>query len=548
MKKLPRMLAMLLSLALVFSLAACGSGNSSDELSGESSSSETSSGNIQDATEVSAATDNDLVIAIEGSVSSLDPHNISDTNAISATRGMYETLVTFNDDMEFISLLATDWTISDDGLVYTFTLQEGVTFHDGTAFNADAVVANFDRIYNADNGLTAYNTWTKALDDGSRMNRLASYTALDEYTVEFVLAEGWSSFLNRLAMVQIICPNCIDEYGNDIMYHPCGTGPYVYSEWVEGDHTTMLRNDDYWGELPGVDSVTIQEVPEAGTRTAMLQTGEADFVYPMTSDQIAAVSGDSTITIAASQSNIMRYVTLNCNLDVLSDVRVRQAINYAVDKDAYIEVMYSGYATEATSVFPEIISYYAEQTPYDYDLEKAQALMEEAGYADGFDLTIWCDNTTQEIKGATFIQQQLSQININVTVVPYDAGTMDADIYVEEEEATIQMWYVNWSASAFDADSSVRALLYSGSIPPTSANTAYFRNSEFDTLLDEALAIADPDTLTDLYAQAQAIAWEECPWIFLAVDQILTGYQSYVSGVSVAPDGRIIYNTASIYQ
>ena len=286
-KKLTKVLALALAVSM---FSACGSSSSdsseaSSETSAESSSSsETSDGTIQEATEVLAAADNDLVIAIEGSVSSLDPHNITDTNAISATRGMYETLVTFDDDMEFISLLATDWTISDDGLTYTFTLQEGVTFHDGTAFNAEAVVANFDRIYDEDNALSLYNTWTKALDDGSRMSRLASYSATDEYTVEFVLSEGWSSFLNRIAMVQIICPECIEEYGNDIMYSPCGTGPYVYSEWVEGDHTTMVRNDDYWGELPGVDSVTIQEVPEAGTRTAMLQTGEADFVYPMTSD------------------------------------------------------------------------------------------------------------------------------------------------------------------------------------------------------------------------------------------------------------------------
>ena len=232
----------------------------------------------------------------------------------------------------------------------------------------------------------------------------------------------------------------------------------------------------------------------------------------------------------------------------LSDLRVRQDINYAVDKDAYVQVMYSGYATIADSVFPSTISYYEPQEVYKCDLEKAKALMEEAGYADGFDLTIWCDNATQEIKGATFIKQQLAQININVEVIPYDAGTMDADIYVERDEATIQMWYVNWSASNFSADSTVRALLYSGMEPPVSANTAYYENAEFDEALDQALLTADTELQAELYAKCQELAWADCPWIFPAVDNVLAASQSYVSGVSVNPDGRIVYGSAALAQ
>ncbi len=558
MKSMKKPLAFLLALAMVASVTACGS-TSTPETSTTPSAApaeETPAGTetpnqegevLQEATGTGLSADNDLVIAIEGGVGSLDPMNYSDTNSISAAGGMYESLVTFDENRDIVGLLATDWDISEDGLTYTFTLREDVSFHDGTPFNADAVVANFDRLLDKDNGLSQTTRWYKTEADGTSVPRV-TVTAVDEFTVQFQLLEGWSSFLNVLTLNTYISPATIEEYGNDLMYHPCGTGPYVYKEWVEGDRVVMTPNENYWGEVPTVDSVTILTVPEAGTRTAGLQTGEYDVVYPMTSDQIAAVSSDNNITITSTPSNIMRYVTLNADVPALSDLRVRQAINYAVDKDAYVQVMYSGYATIADSVFPSTISYYESQEIYQFDLEKAQSLMDEAGYSDGFDLTIWCDNTTQEIKGATFIKQQLAQININVEVVPYDAGTMDADIYVERDEATVQMWYVNWSASNFSADSTVRALLYSGMEPPVSANTAYYENAEFDQALDEALLTADTEEQAALYAKCQELAWADCPWIFLAVDNVLAASQSYVSGVSINPDGRIVYGTAALAQ
>lgn len=552
-------IACLLAAVMAFSLVACGSATSetapaeetetetAEETAGteEKSSGETEV--LQEATTAGVSADNDLVIAIEGGVGSLDPYNYSDTNSISAAGGMYESLVTFDDNRDIIPLLATDWEISDDGLTYTFNLRDDVTFSDGTPFNAEAVVTNFDRLFDQSLGLSQTARWYKTDESGNSVARV-KVSATGEYQVAFELIEGWSSFLNVLTLLTYISPDAIAEYGNDIMYHPCGTGPYVLEEWKEGDKVVMVPNENYWGDVPTVDSVTILTVPEAGTRTAGLQTGEYDVVYPMTSDQIAAVSSDSNITITSTPSNIMRYVTLNADVEELSDLRVRQAINYAVDKDAYVTVMYDGYATIADSVFPSTISYYEPQEVYTYDLEKAKELMAEAGYEDGFDLTIWCDNTTQEIKGATFIQQQLSQIGINVTVVPYDAGTMDADIYVERDEATIQMWYVNWSASNFSADSTVRALLYSGMEPPVSANTAYYENADFDKKLDEALLTSDTELQEQLYAECQEIAWSECPWIFLAVDNVLSASQSYVSGVSVNPDGRIVYGSAALAQ
>ena len=493
-----------------------------------------------------AAPDKDLVIAIEGTVSSMDPQNISDTNAISATRGVYEELLHFDENQELKGVLAESWEVSDDSLTYTFHLRQGVKFHDGTDFNSAAVKANFDRIFNADNGLKSRRTYFKTSSDGTETPRIASIETPDDYTVVITLSEAYGVFLNKLTQLCFISPAAIEEYGNDVMYHPCGTGPFICEEgdWGEGDHVTMKKNDNYWGELPGVDSVTIKEVPEAGTRTAMLQTGEADLVYPLASDQQATVQSTDGVSINTSVSNIMRYVTLNTNVEALSDVRVRQAMNYAIDKDAYVALMYGGYGEAATSTVPSVIQYYEEQTPYTYDLEKAKSLLAEAGYPDGFDLTIWGDNTTQEIKGMTFIQQQLSQIGINVEVVPMEPATVSDKIYVPLEDAEINMWYVNWSASDFSADSSMRALLYSTNCPPTSANTVYYNNPEFDEAMDAGLNAATEEDQAADYHKAQEIAWNDAVWLFLGTDQIVYATQDYLSGAYVAPDGTIRYQNA----
>ena len=492
--------------------------------------------------------DNDLVIAIEGSVSSMDPANIPDTNAISATRGCYEMLVAFNKDQELEGQLAESWEVSEDSLTYTFHLREGVKFSDGTDFNAAAVVANYERIIDPENKLRQRRTYVVAQPDGTEKFRVESIETPDDYTVVFKLAEAWSPFINRMSQFCMISPAALEEYGNDIMNHPVGTGPFICTEWEEGDHTTFERNEDYWGEKASVDTVTIKEVPEAGSRTAMLQTGEADLVYPMPADQIAAIQSNDDVNVLAADSNIMRYVTLNMDLPELKDEKVRQAMNYAIDKDAYIQLMYSGYAKPATSIVPSIIGGYKEQTPYTYDVEKAKELMKEAGYEDGFKLTLWGDNTTQEVKGMTFIKQMLSQINIDVEVLPMEPATISDKIYVEKEDAEINMWYVNWSASDFTMDGSVRSLLYSSMVPPTSANTAYYVNEDFDKLLDEGLATADPDKQAEIYGEAQTIAWEAAPWLFLGNDQILYAAKSYLSGAYVSPDGAFNFTHAELAQ
>lgn len=537
-----------LAVVMALTFAACSSGGTTTSEEGTTTEETTTEATTEEGSEAASETstakspDNDMVVAMQADVTNLDPHVSSNGVSNTVTNTMYEALVTFDADANIIPMLAKEWTMSEDGLTYTFVLNEGVTFHDGEPFNAEAVIANWER-GKADQSLRVYSqtkSWVSAVADS-------------EYQLTITLEEPNNTFLNKLTQVRIVSPKAIEELGKDgLAKQSAGTGPYVFAERVDGGYTKVVRNENYWREGPKVDSLTFKVVPEDGSRIAMLKTGEADIITPVPPIQVEQIEGDSNIVVMNEKGITYRYVTLNKNYTLadgrqpFNDVRVRQAMNYAFDNEAFCQVVFQGYAVKPTSIFSDSIMYYAEQTPYDLDLEKAQALMEEAGYADGFPVTIWVDNTTIEMQGAEFVKQQLAQINIDVTVEPQESTTIADRTALPEDETEVQMWYVNWSSGSYEADGSMRNILHGEKFPPSGYNTAFWNNAEFNQLLDDALVSTDEAEIADLYAQAQAIAWEECPWMFLANDNSITAQRSYVKGLTYKPGGDIVFTTAEL--
>ena len=537
-----------LAVVMALTFAACSSGGTTTSEEGTTTEETTTEATTEEGSEAASETstakspDNDMVVAMQADITNLDPHVSSNGVSNTVTNTMYEALVTFDADANIIPMLAKEWTMSEDGLTYTFVLNEGVTFHDGEPFNAEAVIANWER-GKADQSLRVYSqtkSWVSAVADS-------------EYQLTITLDEPNNTFLNKLTQVRIVSPKAIEELGKDgLAKQSAGTGPYVFAERVDGGYTKVVRNENYWREGPKVDSLTFKVVPEDGSRIAMLKTGEADIITPVPPIQVEQIEGDSNIVVMNEKGITYRYVTLNKNYTLadgrqpFNDVKVRQAMNYAFDNEAFCQVVFQGYAVKPTSIFSDSIMYYAEQTPYDLDLEKAQALMEEAGYADGFPVTIWVDNTTIEMQGAEFVKQQLAQINIDVTVEPQESTTIADRTALPEDETEVQMWYVNWSSGSYEADGSMRNILHGEKFPPSGYNTAFWNNAEFNQLLDDALVSTDEAEIADLYAQAQAIAWEECPWMFLANDNSITAQRSYVKGLTYKPGGDIVFTTAEL--
>lgn len=487
------------------------------------------------ASSLSFAEGKDITVAVNANFISLDPHNLSDTLSGTAVSTMYEGLFTYNDDMTLRPTLATGYTISEDGLVYTIPIRQGINFQDGTPLNAAAVKYNFDRV----------------MDEKNNLRRRRNFVAVDkveisgEYEIKLILKQPFAPMLNRIASLKIVSPAALEKYGaQGIITNPVGTGAYTYVNWTQGDKLVVKRNDEYWGEKPNIDKIIFRPVMENGSRIAMLQTGEADFIYPMPTEQVKKLEKSDDVEIMKGFSTITRYVTLNTNKDIFSNKKVRQAINHAINKNAYSAVVKSGYLVPLTSPVPEALEYHVKLTPYNYDVNKAKELMKEAGYPNGFKATIWGSNNTEDMKGMQFIHQQLAQIGIDVEVMPMEEGTLSNSIYSVQtpEDATINMWYVNWSS--FDIDGATKNLFHSKFVPPVSANTAYYNNPKVDELLEKGATEVNPQKRGEVYAQLQETIWEDAPWIFLGSDQLLSAKRKTTQGVYVMPDGTINFAKA----
>jgi glutathione transport system substrate-binding protein len=276
----------------------------------------------------------------------------------------------------------------------------------------------------------------------------------------------------------------------------------------------------------------------------MLQSGDADFIFPLPSEQVASLQANKDLTVEVTPSIVTRYITMNTQKKPFDDVRVRQALNYAIDKEAYAQVVYNGYAKPAVSLIGPNVQFHVAQDPYEYDIEKAKALLADAGYPNGFEVSLWSSNTTTMIKATQFIKQQLSQIGVTVNVENMEIGTLDQQVtgYAKGtpgDQVGVEMYVIGWSPSTGDADWGLRPLASSESIPPVSYNIAYYSSPVFDAAIQAALETADPEKRAEQYAIAQKQVWEDAPMIFTVVDDNTFAYRNTVDGIAILPDGSL---------
>lgn len=494
-------------------------------------------------TALAAQAAKDITIAVASTFTTTDPYDANDTLSQAVAKSFYQGLYGFDKDMKMVPVLAESHTASKDGLVYTVKLKSGIKFHDGTPFNAEAVKATFDRVTNPDNKLKRYNLY----------KNIAKTEALDATTVRFTLKEPFSPFINTLAHPSgvIISPAALAKYGSKgIAQNPVGTGPFKFVEWKATDYLKVEKFDGYWKKgCPKVDSITWRPVVDNNTRAAVMQTNEAHFAFPVPPEAVETLSKKPSLEVTASPSIIQRYLSMNVQQKPFDNPKVREAINYAINKDALIKVAFSGYAIPAEGVLPQGVEYAAKLGPWPYNPAKARELLKEAGYPNGFETTLWSAyNHTTAQKVIQFVQQQLAQVGIKLQVQALEAGQRVERVESAQDPATapVRMYYVGWSSSTGEADWAMRPLLASESFPPKLFNTAYYKNEVVDGAIAKSLVTTDKAEKAKLYTEAQKQIWKDAPWAFLVTERLVSVRARNLAGFYVIPDGSFNFDDVEL--
>lgn len=545
MKK--RILACMLVLMMGAATIGCGSGDKKTEDT-QNTTDTTTTKTVEIAAGESVSQDHDLVASVSVDFTTLDPLDTNDTLSGDVQRLMMDGLFGFDEDMNVVNMLAKDYEANDEATEFTFYLREGITFSDGTPWNAEAAKANFDRWADKSLGLRRTTFLSNVLDKTE---------IVDEYTIKVTLVKPFGAFVNNLAHPCTVCvsPAVIAKGSEEAAAHPAGTGQYKFVEWVAGEHLTLELNKDWWGydeEIcdgkplaesdAGFKTITFKPVAESATRVAMIQSGDADLIWPVPSENFEALSKDANVVAESDESIVVRYLFMNNQKAPFNDVRVRQAINYAIDKDAYCAVVKNGLATPADSIIGTNVQFHKANDVYKYDVEKAKELLAEAGYPDGFTTTLMFASTTANQKQAEFIKQQLEQVGITVELDGMENAILQDKVSKCTEEganAEVNMYTIGWSPSTGDADWGIRPLVAIESEPPMSYNICYYENEKVDELLYDALRTADPDKRAECYAEIQDIIWEESPLVCLAFDSNTWANNKNIINVGNMPDGGL---------
>ena len=468
----------------------------------------------------------EITIGVSSDVVSPDPHDQNDTNSNRVIRMMFDSLVHSDVDGTIKPALAESWeTVSD--IEYRFKLREGVKFHNGYDLTAEDVVFSLERQMNS----PKVKTFVSAIE---------SVTADDEYTVTVKTKQPYAPLLYNLSLPQssIVCSKHFDELtaaGRKYSEQPVGTGPMVFSSWLPNDNFTVTAFDEYWGEKPKATRISVRVIPESSSRTIALETGEIDIVESVPAVDIPRVMENKGLKTVTQTSTSVTYVSFNTRKAPLDNVKVRQALSCAVDKQAIIDVICEGYAQQVNTIYPPAMPSYDESIDlYPYDIERAKMLLTEAGYPDGFTIEI-ATSGDERNRIAQLLQSDFSKIGVNLEITLLEWGA-----YLDYIGGTgHQMYIVGWS-SGMEPDGSTTPLFHSESVGPT-GNRSWYQNEELDALIDEGKSTMNMDDRLGIYKEIQRIVMEDAVWIPLFARETVIAMNKNLEGMLISPTDSHIY-------
>lgn len=422
-----------------------------------------------------------LTIGASQDVLTLDLPNYRSTQDLLVGGLVFDTLVSYDKDAKLQPGLATSWT-QPDAVTYRFTLRSGVKFSDGTPFDAVAVKAHFERSMKALKGQRFY-------------DMIKSITAEGD-GVTFVLQRPFTPFLGNVAFGTggIQSPASVKQYGNDLLRHPVGTGPYTLKDWVAGQSLTFERNPTYWGPKPNPDRVVVKYVQDESTRMASLEAGELDVIQNAAPQRAADIKKSANLRLLTGPYAQSVWLGFTSSNQYLKDARVRKAISMMVDRTALVASITEGIARTASGFVPPELAP-STVKPLSGDATAAKKLLADAGYPNGFSIDLWTPNGTylRDKEIAQALQAPLKSIGVsaNIKVMEYSAY---ADGLARHEAGLFVLGWAHTSAP----DSMLRGVFHSKS----TSNWSDYKNPAVDKLIDDAVAQPSYEQAVKLWQQA----------------------------------------------
>ncbi len=466
-----------------------------------------------------------LVAAISGEPDQLDPHKTTAYPSFQVLENVYDTLVEPNQALEMEPALAEEWSTSKDALTWTFKLRDGVKFHNGNAFAADDVVYSYRRIID------------EKLANAYRFEAVKDIKAKGADTVVITLTRPAPNLLEMIGAFKGMAILDKESAKTDLRREANGTGPFKLTEFNAGDSVELQKNADYWGQAPKLAGVTFRFLPEAATAITNLEAGDVHWTDNVPPQQIDALKGNNQLEIGQVPSNDYWYFAANQARKPFDDRRVRQALAYAVDRDAITEAAKFGAATANQTAIPESSAYYYDYAPYAHDPEKAKQLLQEAGVED-LTLDLMVTNEFPEtVQAAQVMASQFNDVGIETKI-----RTLDFSAWLDEQgKGNFDVFMLGWLGN-IDPDDFYYAQHRTGA----NFNFQKYSNPEVDRLLDQARRETDENTRKDLYNQAVEQIVDDASYVYLYNPDVVQGWRAEVEGYEARPDRAIRFRDVSL--
>lgn len=472
----------------------------------------------------------ELIIAQDGESKSLDIHQGNDGFSLRANRLIYSRLVEADENMQIHPGLAESWKQLDDKTMQ-FKLRKGIKFHNGDDFTAEDVKFSFERMMNSPR--IAF-----VLPPIERID------VVDDYTVNIVTKTPFGPLLAHLShpALGMVSKKLLTENPEALKEKPIGTGSYKFKEWIYGDKLVLEKNEDFYDKNErGLKYIIFKNVVEASNRAIGLETGEIDIATPISSVDEENIKNNPKLQLLTKPSISYSYIGMNMTKAPLNDIRVRKAINYAIDKQAIIDVILNGNGKIATSpIAPGVFGFTDKTKNYEYNVEKAKELMKEAGYENGFTTSILVFSGEANTQTAEIVQAYLKEIGIDLKI-----EIVEVSAYWDMTERGVHNLFLgSWGVVTGDADYGLYAM-YHSSAKGGAGNRDFYENEKVDELLDKAKTEIDPETRKKLYEEAQILIVNDAPDVMLYNRNLTVGAQKYIKGLGIHP--VTLYNFATVY-